>query len=96
MPLLAFAFVVALIPVALVADAPRRRRRRPAGQRWLRTVASLSLSPSQRVVVVELMQGADARWLVLGVSADRITHPDHAGRPRPTCRRRCANRMPRP
>ena len=39
----------------------------------LRTVSSLSLSPSQRVVVVALQQGAVQRWLVLGVSGERIT-----------------------
>jgi flagellar protein FliO/FliZ len=38
----------------------------------MRTVASHSLSPSQRVVVVELGQGATARWLVLGVTAENI------------------------
>ena len=72
MPLLAFFAVVALIPLALWLL--RRSGYRGAGQDGiLRTVSSLSLSPSQRVVVVELMQGAASRWLVLGVSGDRIT-----------------------
>ena len=71
MPLLAFVAVVALIPLLLwllrrsgYAGAPN--------DGLLRTVSSLSLSPSQRVVVVALQQGAVQRWLVLGVSADRI------------------------
>ena len=73
MPLLAFMAVVALIPVALWLL--RRSGYAGAGQDGLmRTVSSLSLSPSQRVVVVELGQGATARWLVLGVTPDNITH----------------------
>jgi flagellar protein FliO/FliZ len=72
MPLLAFVGVIALIPVLLWLV-----RRTGAGvmasDGLLRTVSSLSLSPSQRVVVVALQQGAVQRWLVLGVSADRIT-----------------------
>lgn len=72
LPLLAFFVVVAAIPFALWLL--RRSGYRGAGQDGiLRTVSSLSLSPSQRVVVVELMQGAASRWLVLGVSGDRIT-----------------------
>jgi flagellar protein FliO/FliZ len=71
MPLLAFIGVVALIPIALWLL--RRTGYAGAGQDGLmRTVSSLSLSPSQRVVVVELGQGATARWLVLGVTAENI------------------------
>lgn len=71
-PLLAFIAVVALIPVALWLL--RRTGYGGAGQDGLmRTVSSLSLSPSQRVVVVELGQGATARWLVLGVTPENIT-----------------------
>jgi flagellar protein FliO/FliZ len=70
-PLLAFIGVVALIPIALWLL--RRSGYAGAGQDGLmRTVSSLSLSPSQRVVVVELGQGATARWLVLGVTNDNI------------------------
>ncbi|MEK8034643.1 flagellar biosynthetic protein FliO [Ideonella sp. DXS29W] len=72
-PLLAFIAVVALIPVALWLL--RRSGYAGAGQDGLmRTVSSLSLSPSQRVVVVEVGQGATARWLVLGVTPENITH----------------------
>jgi flagellar protein FliO/FliZ len=70
-PLLAFIGIVALIPIALWLL--RRSGYAGAGQDGLmRTVSSLSLSPSQRVVVVELGQGATARWLVLGVTNDNI------------------------
>jgi flagellar protein FliO/FliZ len=72
MPLLAFLGVVAMIPLALWL----MRRSGLAGSGpsgLLRSVASLALSPSQRVVVVEVGQGATARWMVLGVSAERIT-----------------------
>jgi flagellar protein FliO/FliZ len=72
MPLLAFVAVVAMIPLALWLM--RRSGLAGSGQAGLlRSVASLSLSPSQRVVVVELGQGPAARWMVLGVSAENIT-----------------------
>lgn len=71
-PLLAFVAVVALIPAALWLL--RRSGYAGAGpQGLMRTVGSLSLSPSQRVVVVELGQGESARWLVLGVTGERIS-----------------------
>jgi flagellar protein FliO/FliZ len=70
-PLFAFIAVVALIPAALWLL--RRSGYAGAGQDGLlRTVSSLALSPSQKVVVVELGQGATARWLVLGVTAENI------------------------
>ncbi|MFO1336642.1 MAG: flagellar biosynthetic protein FliO [Burkholderiaceae bacterium] len=70
-PLLAFVAVIALIPVALWLL--RRSGYAGAGQDGLlRTVSSLALSPSQRVVVVEMGQGATARWLVLGVTNENI------------------------
>ena len=70
-PLLVFVAIVALIPLALWL----MRRAGYGGvpnDGLLRTVSSLSLSPSQRVVVVALQQGAVQRWLVLGVTNDRI------------------------
>ena len=70
-PLLAFGLVLALIPATLWV----LRRSGFAGTGapgLLRTVGALSLSPSQRVVVVAVGQGAEARWMVLGVSAERI------------------------
>jgi flagellar protein FliO/FliZ len=72
-PLLAFAFVVAMIPLSLWL-AKRGGFGGVGTPGLLRQVASLSLSSSQRVVVVELAQDDGPRWLVLGVSADRIAH----------------------
>lgn len=68
--LLWFAAIVVLIPLLL-----RLLRRTPlAGARsaLLRPVATLPLSASQRVAIVEVGNGAQRRWLVLGVSAQGI------------------------
>jgi flagellar protein FliO/FliZ len=70
--LLAFVAVVALIPIALWL-----LRRTPIGgasavHGGLRTVAMLPLSTSQRIVTVEVGEGADRRWLVLGVTPSSI------------------------
>jgi flagellar protein FliO/FliZ len=71
--LLWFAAIVALIPLALwlLKRAPPF-----GGGHGLpgapRTVAVLPLSPQQRVVTVEVGQGDERLWLVLGVSAQGI------------------------
>jgi flagellar protein FliO/FliZ len=39
----------------------------------MRTVAVLPLSPSQRIVTVEVGHGEQRKWLVLGVTAQQIT-----------------------
>jgi flagellar protein FliO/FliZ len=73
--LLWFIAILALIPLALWLF-----KRSPAGARFgggaglgaMRTVASLALSPSQRVVTIEVGQGEDRRWLVLGVTSASI------------------------
>ena len=73
--LLWFIAILALIPIALWLF-----KRSPAGARFgggagqgaMRTVSSLSLSPNQRVVTVEVGQGEERRWLVLGVTASSI------------------------
>jgi flagellar protein FliO/FliZ len=70
--LLWFVAILALIPVALWL----LRRTPPGGVAAagaLRTVAVLSLSPSQRIVTVEVGRGDARRWLVLGVTAQQIT-----------------------
>ena len=71
-PLVSFAIVVALIPVALWL-----LKRTPMGGaaqgQAMRTVGVLPLSASQRVVTVEVGQGLDRRWLVLGVTGQSIT-----------------------
>lgn len=71
--LLWFGAVVVLIPLVLWL-----LKRTPIGARGgtpgvLKTVAMLPLSPSQRVVTVEVGLGTEKRWLVLGVTAQQIT-----------------------
>ena len=69
-----FIAIVALIPFALWFF-----KRSPLGARLsghtpgaMRTVASLALSPSQKVVTIEVGQGDERRWLVLGVASGGI------------------------
>ncbi|MEJ5999950.1 FliO/MopB family protein [Paucibacter soli] len=71
LPFLWFLAILAMIPVALWL-----LKRTPMGaglsQGQLRTVAVLPLAPNQRIVTVEVGQGEDKRWLVLGVSGQSI------------------------
>jgi flagellar protein FliO/FliZ len=71
-PLLWFAAIVALIPVALWL-----LKRTPVGEMAahgvLRSVAVLPLSASQRIVTVEVGRGDERRWLVLGITPQSIT-----------------------
>jgi flagellar protein FliO/FliZ len=70
-PLLWFAGVIALIPLALWL-----LRRTPMGAAAasgsMRTVATLPLSGTQRVVTVEVGSGNERLWLVLGVTPHQI------------------------
>jgi flagellar protein FliO/FliZ len=70
--LLWFIAILALIPAALWL-----LKRTPAGgaamQGAMRTVAVLPLSPSQRLVTVEVGRGEQRKWLVLGVTGQQIT-----------------------
>ncbi len=70
-PLAAFVAVLALIPLALWL-----LKRTPLGgaaaSGALRVVALLPLAPNQRIVTVEVGQGEDRRWLVLGVTPNGI------------------------
>ena len=70
-PLLWFAAVIALIPVALWL-----LKRTPVGQAAaagpMRTISSLPLSAQQRLVTVEVGTGEDRAWLVLGVTPQGI------------------------
>lgn len=72
LPFVWFLGIVALIPVALWL-----LKRTPMGGAAavgvLRLVAQLPMSPSQRLMVVEVGQGDDRRWLVLGATAQSIT-----------------------
>lgn len=75
MSLLWFVVVLALIPLALWL----LRRSGLAGaatgsaSTGPRLTGSLMLGPQQRVVTVEVGEGAERRWLVLGVTAQQIT-----------------------
>ncbi|WP_046115786.1 FliO/MopB family protein [Aquincola tertiaricarbonis] len=71
--LLWFIAVLALIPVALWL-----LKRSPMGQAALgpapmRTIASISIAQNQRIVTVEVGQGEERRWLVLGATPQSIT-----------------------
>jgi flagellar protein FliO/FliZ len=73
-----FVAVLAMIPVALWL-----LKRTPmggagafgsaAGANLLRQVGALALAPGQRIVTIEVGQGEQRRWLVLGVTAQNIT-----------------------
>ena len=66
-----FLAILALIPLALWL-----LKRTPAGgagaQGWLRSVAVLPFGPGQRVAIVEVGRGDARRWLVLGITGERI------------------------
>ncbi len=71
-PLLWLLGVIALIPVVLWLV-----RRSPMGGQFangpLRPVGTLPLSNAQRLVTIEVGQGDDRLWLVLGVTPNSIT-----------------------
>ena len=83
--LLWFLAIIVLIPVALWL-----LKRTPlggaggfgaaAGPAGLRAVDTLALSPSQRIVTIEVGHGEQRQWLVLGVTAQTIT-PLHSMAP---------------
>ena len=71
LPVLWFLAILALIPLALWL-----LKRSPMGSglanAQMRMVAILPLSPSQKLLTVEVGEGEDRRWLVLGVTAQQI------------------------
>ncbi len=71
-PLLWFIAIVAMIPLALWL-LKRTPMGGAAAQGTMRTVAALPISPSQRLLTVEVGQGEDRQWLVLGVTPQQIT-----------------------
>jgi flagellar protein FliO/FliZ len=73
MPLVAFLFVIALIPVALWMMKRAGLGGATAPGSVLRHVSQLSLGTSQRVTVVEVAVGVERHWLVLGVTGERVT-----------------------
>lgn len=70
--LLWFAVIVVAIPFVLVL-----LKRTPLGHGSahgaMRLVGALPIAQQQRIVTVEVGEGADRRWLVLGVTAQSIT-----------------------
>ena len=70
--LLGFIAIIVMIPAALWL-----LKRTPMGggaaQGVMRSVAMLPLSPNQRLVTIEVGQGDQRQWLVLGVTANSIT-----------------------
>ncbi len=72
LPFLWFLAIVALIPVALWL-LKRTPMGGAAAAGVLRVVAQLPTAPNQRLLVVEVGQGDDRRWLVLGATAQNIT-----------------------
>ena len=71
LPILWFIAILALIPVALWL-----LKRTPMGGAGssgaMRVVAALPLSTNQRLLTVEVGQGEDRQWLVLGVTGQQI------------------------
>jgi flagellar protein FliO/FliZ len=70
--LLWFLAILALIPLALWL-LKRTPMGGSASQGVLRSIAVLPLSPSQRIVAIEVGHGEARRWLVLGVTPQSIT-----------------------
>jgi len=70
--LLWFIAIIALIPCVLWL-LKRTPMGGASGNGVMRSVAALPLSPSQRIVTVEVGLGSERRWLVLGVTAQSIT-----------------------
>jgi flagellar protein FliO/FliZ len=70
-PLLWFVAIIVMIPIALWL-----LKRTPLGGTAaagsMRTIAALPISPNQRLLTVEVGQGDERRWLVLGVTASSI------------------------
>lgn len=76
--LLWFAVIVVAIPalLLLIKHSPLGRLhglKPQAGDCPLRPLSTLALSPSQKVVTVEVGHGPHRRWLVLGVTPGSIT-----------------------
>lgn len=71
--LLWFIAIIAMIPCALWLLKRTPMGGGGAGNSVMRSVAALPLSANQRIVTVEVGQGDERRWLVLGVTAQSIT-----------------------
>jgi flagellar protein FliO/FliZ len=73
--LLWFVVVLAAIPAVLwlLKRGPLARMAGVATSAPARVVGVLPLSAAQRVITIEVGQGEDRRWLVLGVTAQQIS-----------------------
>jgi flagellar protein FliO/FliZ len=71
--LLWFAAIVVAIPFVLVLLKRTPLGGGAAAGRGMRLVGALPLAQHQRIVTVEVGEGADRRWLVLGVTAQQIS-----------------------
>ena len=67
-----FIAIIAMIPAALWL-LKRTPMGGGAGQGVMRSVAMLPLSTNQRIITIEVGQGDQRQWLVLGVTANSIT-----------------------
>jgi flagellar protein FliO/FliZ len=67
-PLASFIAVLALIPVALWLLKRTPLGAGAATPAGMRVIASLPIAPNQRLLTVEVGQGSDRQWLVLGVT----------------------------
>ena len=70
--LLWFIAIIVMIPAALWL-LKRTPMGGGAGHGAMRSIAALPLSTNQRIVTIEVGQGDERRWLVLGVTAQNIT-----------------------
>ncbi len=67
--------VVAAIPLTLwvLKRAGLGGSGGPGAQAGVRLVGNLALSPQQRLITVEVGQGSEQRWLLLGVTPQQIS-----------------------
>ena len=70
--LLWFAAIIVMIPLALWLLKRTPLGGAAAGSA-MRSIATLPLSTTQRIVTVEVGQGEQRRWLVLGITPQNIT-----------------------
>jgi flagellar protein FliO/FliZ len=73
--LLWFVVILAAIPVVLwlVRRTPYGAAMGGVAAGVTRPIASMPIGPQQRIVTIEVGQGEERRWLVLGVTAQAIT-----------------------
>ena len=70
--LLMFFVVIVLIPMCLWLLKRAQQASAPSNA-LMRSVAVLPISPSQKIITIEVGSGDERRWLVLGVTPQQIT-----------------------